>query len=299
MRLIHHATLLLIATPIASAAQGGARTGNGYDFELLELDASARQSLLLGGGRMMPRHSYRASVTGHYENQPLLLMRNGVREGALIRDRFTLHAAGAFAATDKLEVSLNIPLLGVQAGDFGPDSPIVPPAGVGIGSPTVSARHAILSTRAGLLKEAPVDVAGELGLSLPFGSREAFLSDPGLALAPRVVASAELSSAILSVDLGALLRTVPVSPFPGQSVGSQLRFGVAAATLGPRLRLEAGLKAVLPLDGNPAALELLLGGRYASTSPMEVFLLGGPGLGTHPGSPAFRLLAGIAFAPRK
>ena len=79
----------------------------------------------------------------------------------------------------------------------------------------------------------------------------------------------------------------------GDSETSTIRL----AGLGARdsLRLEAALKSYISFANVPAGFELLGGARY-TIGALELFLLGGPGLGTSPGTPAYRILLGAAAA---
>ncbi|GHG79244.1 hypothetical protein [Comamonas sp. JC664] len=70
---------------------------------------------------------------------------------------------------------------------------------------------------------------------------------------------------------------------------------MAVATTGQGLRGELGLHSAVPLTRDSLTpWEVVGGGRYPLGRP-ELFALGGPGLGSAPGTPAFRVLAGVGL----
>jgi outer membrane protein OmpA-like peptidoglycan-associated protein len=70
------------------------------------------------------------------------------------------------------------------------------------------------------------------------------------------------------------------------------------STLGDGLRGELSTRVDLPFTHAHVGAELDLGLRYPLFDLLELYAVGGPGFGSLPGTPSFRILAGIALAPR-
>jgi outer membrane protein OmpA-like peptidoglycan-associated protein len=86
-----------------------------------------------------------------------------------------------------------------------------------------------------------------------------------------------------------------MSEKPEDELGNEVRLGFALATTGRRLRGEFNVRGMIPLTAQPSSAELLPGVRYLVNSSLEVFALAGVGVGSAPGTPLFRVLAGGSF----
>jgi len=258
------------------------------ELEQLYLDPAARGSLLVGNGRTLKGGTFRVSAALQYTQGHL---KSG--GSTLLRDRFALHLLGAVGLTHWLELSGDLPVVVHQRSDSGAFAP----SAAGLSTPFIHARIAILG------EGAPVSLWTSLGLGLPVGSAGA-LGAGGLAFAPRINLGRNFERVQLGAELGALIRGLgsfaevrgqSVSAVPrGDRVGSQLSLSIAASQIGEGLRGEASVRAFASLSGTPPGLELLFGGRYP-LGEVELFFLGGPGLGGTPTTPTFRLYAGAAF----
>ncbi len=274
-----------LAAPSASA-----QALPSFDLERLELSPSAEGSLLLGGGRLLSSGSVRFGLAGHYERNPLLAFRGDEALGAVVRDRVTLHLTGAYGLGDRFELGFALPVIALQQGDALAVDPYQPPAARGLGTPQLFGRFGILRQARG----APVDLAAGLGVGLPLGSTAALARERGVTASPRLGVSRSFGFVGVSAEAAFLYR--PNARVGGVDLGSQLGLGAALATLEGPLRGEVTGRALLPLGAHGPAYELLAGLRYALPSGLGLFALGGPGFGTQPGSPAWRALAGVAYA---
>ena len=61
------------------------------------------------------------------------------------------------------------------------------------------------------------------------------------------------------------------------------------------LRGELTLLGRVPFTTTPSSMEIMLGGRY-QLGPVELYAMGGPGIGATPGTPAFRVLLGAGLS---
>jgi OmpA-OmpF porin, OOP family len=261
------------------------------------LSPSAEGSLWLDTGALAPKGSWRAGLALHEQRNPLLATVDDSRVGAVVDNRFTAHLTGAFTPLDWLEVSAQVPVVLQQSGDgaIAQAQGLVAPSGVAMGTPWVHARFGVLAQARG----APVDLTLQLGLSLPVGSGTAFTRDLPLSGAPRLGVGRVLGPLRLGLEVGALLRAAaaltpgPLAQVP--AVGSQLTVGAALTTHNPRFNVELSGRAVLPFTRTATGGELLVGARALVAPRVEVWALGGPGLGALPGTPQLRVLLGVAL----
>ena len=287
------------AVLVAVVVAGGVRAQTAvpsFQLEALRMEAGGRDSLVVGG-RPIEKGAYRAAVTQHFEHDPLVLYMGGARVGSVVSDRLTTLLSGAYAFTDWFELGVQLPIVLFQRGDDLSGQGYSQPRSFGLSTPWVDGRFGIL--RQG--ERWPVDVSARLGIGLPLGTASVLGRDPGLAVDLSADAGRDLGGWVrVSGELGLSLRPAVVlgrAETVADEVGSALRLGGAVTTLGTKLRGELSLRAAVPFTRSPAALELLLGGRYRLPKNFEVFAMAGPGLGRAPGTPSYRLLAGIALLP--
>ena len=283
-----------LAVTVFAAAPASAQVA-GFDLERIDLNPGASASLVTATGDVMRKGAWRASLVLHYERDPLVLYRLDTNErlGAVVGSRFTTHLMGAWTPLEWLEVGVQLPIVLGQGGDDLSSYGVAPPAVVGLGTPWLTGRFAFLRESAGK----PLDLAVQLGLGLPFGSAAAFTNATPLAFAPRVGAGRTVLKWLrLGGELGFMVRGSPAS-IAGTGVGSAFTFALSGTTKGHALRGEVTFRGTAALDKASFGGELLFGGRYQLTKWVEVFALGGPGFGTLPGNPAFRIFAGVGVQP--
>ncbi|AEI64194.1 OmpA family protein [Corallococcus macrosporus] len=276
---------LLLGAPRLAAAQGALEP---FDLERLSLHPTSAASLTSAAGTLLEPGQLRLAVAAHHERSPLTVWRDDARNGALVSSRSQLHVSAAFAVHRRVELGARLPFLMHQGGEGMTASGLAAPSSTGLGTPWLKARWGLLRQSAG----APLSLAAELGVGLPLG-RESALAGKGWNVAPRLSAGRDLGPVLLSLDAGARLR--PRSQVGGHSVGSELPWSVSVATTGQGLRGELGVHSAVPLtQGGVTPWEVLAGARYP-LGRLELFALGGPGLGAAPGTPAFRVLAGVGL----
>lgn len=259
-----------------------------FALERLELDPSALGSVALGSGMTLPRGEYRLAAGIHLERDPLVLYTtDGQRFGSVVHDRWTMHLSAVFAPHERVEISFQLPYVPRQAGDDLSAAGYSQPAGAGVGEPFGSVRVGLLRRD----EEAPLDVAGEIGVGIPLASASALGRDSTFSLRPRLMASRPLGPLLASAEAGILLR--PSAQLASDRVGNQVDAGASIA-LGDKLRGELIGRAAIPLTSTPLGFEVLGAARYR-LGAVELFGLGGPGLTHNPGTPAWRVLFGISL----
>ena len=271
----------------------------GFELERLDLNPGATASLIAGTGDVMRKGAWRASLLVHYEHDPLVLVRADTNErlGAVIGSRLSTHLMGAWTPLDWLEVGVQIPIVLWQGGADLTAWGVPAPATTSLGTPWLTGRFAPLRERAG----APLDLAVQVGLGLPFGSAAAYSNTTPVAFAPKVGAGKSVLSWLrVGAELGFIVRGAPTATAATvlqTGTASSFTFAVSSTTKGSGLRGELTLRGAVALDSGAAGGELLFGGRYPLGKWVEVYAIGGPGLGTLPGNPAFRVLAGVSVQP--
>jgi len=293
----HHRWLGGLAVLWAMSAQAQSQSVPGLELERLQLNPGAKDSLVLSTGDLLEQGGYRLGLTAHYESEPLVLLRNDERQGVIVSNRVTVHLSGAYALTDWLELGAQVPIVS----QWGPETQqlgLSAPESSALGTPWVQARAGLLSEGRG----GPLDVGLHLGVALPLGSKEALTRDDGFVFSPRVGLGKQLGDGWrVGADLGALVRTKKYALTPGadplrDELGVELNGGVNVTANLFGLREELVVRGTLPVADSPESLEVLLGLRSPPlASGTELYVMGGPGFGQTPGTPEFRVLAGVSF----
>jgi outer membrane protein OmpA-like peptidoglycan-associated protein len=282
--------ILLLASTALAQPEGLPK----FELERLELNPNGRGSLVMGTGELLPTGGFRLSLLGHYEKDPLVLYADGNPVGAVVGDRAMAHLLVAWAPLRWLELGLHLPLVVWQRGDDLTAQGIAAPASTGLSTPLVQARVGLLSQR----REAPVDLAVELGVGLPVGSTETLSRDSTFRFSPRVMVGRRFGLLRAGVEAGALVRpavTLVEDETIQDEVGSEVRLGAVLATTGTGLRGELNVRGTVPLTRQPTSVELLAGVRLPLGKTTEAYALAGPGFGDTPGTPSFRVLLGVAL----
>jgi outer membrane protein OmpA-like peptidoglycan-associated protein len=285
----------LLAGSLASAQASEQLPG--FDLERLETNVG-RGTLLVGNGQLLVRGGLSISLLGHYQRMPLVL-NDGEQDLGVVRDRATGLLAASYGVLSWLELSAQVPFVLWQQGDDPSLVGLAPLAAQGIGTPVLQARLGLLSQR---YQQHPVDLSADLGVGLPLGTGLALAGDPGPRFHARMVVGATLGRLQPSFEAGVLFRPSVLLASPDQEVRSgatsEIRLGAAVATTGQGLRGELGLRTTLVPQASVApqvSMELLGGVRFPLLRELDGFLLGGPGVGGAPGTPLFRVLAGVTF----
>jgi OOP family OmpA-OmpF porin len=289
-RLLALATVLMGATALAQP-QGLPEV----ELERLTLNPSGQGSLLFGAGEVLPEGGYRLSLTGHYENDPLVLFQDGQRVGSVVKHRLTGHLAAAYGLSERLELAAQVPVLLMQSGDDLTSRGVgAPKEGLALGTPYLSLRMGLFSER----NEDPVDLSVGVQTGLPLGSAEALARESSLRAIPSVMVGRRFGFLRAGLDAGLSLR--PRAIFSDDAnvkdeLGDELHLGGVVATTGEGLKGELNLLVSAPFRREGASVEALAGARMPLSESLEGYALAGVGFGNAPGTPTFRGLLGVAF----
>ncbi|HYH96591.1 OmpA family protein [Hyalangium sp.] len=265
------------------------------ELERLLLNPSGQGSLLLGTGEQLPSGGYRFSLTGHYQNDPLVLFQDGERVGAVVKHRVTGHLAGAYALSERLELAAQVPVLFMQSGDDLTARGVgTPREGLALGTPYLSLRFGLLSEKG----EDPVDLSVGVHAGLPLGSALALARESSLRALPSVMVGKRFGFLRAGLDAGVSLR--PRTLFSDDEnvrdeLGDEMHLGGVLATTGEGLRGELDVIASIPFRRAGTSVEALAGARMPVSDSLEAYALAGVGFGNTPGTPTFRGLLGVAF----
>lgn len=289
-------SLALVALVVSSGALAQAPAAT-FSLERLRLNDGLADGLVVPTGDGLGRRELRLGLFAHYEKEPLVLLADGVRQGALVDSRLTTHVVGAFGFSSFLMLAAELPVVVSQSGQSFPSLGVPAVAPVGLGPLWLAGRLSVLSEgTAALVKEAPLDLAVSFGATSGFGSAAALASDATSALVPSVSVGRALGSVRVGGEAAVLVRTSAAAVSgTGVATGTEALLGVSAALALGAAHLEASARCALPLSvAGPAGVELLVGAR-GPVGPVELFAVAGPGLGKLPGTPSFRALAGVSW----
>ena len=273
------------------ASVSGAASAQSLEVERLQLDPSARGSLVLGSGEVGEQGSFRLSFAGHWEHRPLVLVGGadvlGRRsdEGALaiIDDRLSVLGTVSFVVLPRIEIYARGTFIADQDGERG----LAPADSSGFGMPSFGLRLGALQQADG----APVNVALAAEFMPAWGTpgAAAKFSEPGALM--RLELGRWQGPVLVAANAGFLVR--PTIDVGTREHGPEAQFGAVVALKGvvsPELSYRAAIDTA---DGLPS--QELLAGLRARLGPAEIFGLGGPGFSNRAGTPQWRALAGLAL----
>jgi hypothetical protein len=303
--MLRHTLLCLTAVaavllPTAASAQREFRPLPSFELQRLQLDPSALGSLVVGTGRTLGQGVFRASVQLHYEESPLSFQQ-GWDPGAglgVVEGKFSAHVAAAYGVLPWLQVQAQLPFVLNQQGSRLLD--ITPPAKNGVSTPWLGVRAGLLNMKEG---GAPLNLAVELSAGLPVGTAAALAREDFL-VHPRLQAGLLTDWFQVGADVGVLLRPrrdlSERSERENDVLGNELRVAATVTSVGgKKTRGEVSALVGVPLSGGKTSLEVLLAIRRHVRPWLDLYILGGPGVGAAMDTPTFRVLAGAAFSNGK
>jgi outer membrane protein OmpA-like peptidoglycan-associated protein len=214
----------------------------------------------------------------------------------LVSHQLFAHALGSveFARRFKLEAALPVVLSQGGSGTSDAGISLAAPGAAGLGDLRLGGRVEVAEQR-----HLFPSVALALSVWAPTSSAGPYSGAPGFRAAPALIVGAELPYLVWSASLARRFQESSPESLQRSEVAAA---AAAAARLGP-LQIGPELWITQAADGFGLSArtrdfggELLLTGRYR-TGPLLFSLGAGPGLGGAPGVPAYRVVAGVSFAP--
>lgn len=235
-----------------------------------------------------------------YAHKPLVLYdSNGDELAPLVESQLTAHLGGSLVLWERLRLAFSVPLVLTQSGDPGtvPGTAIEYSGDTALGDIRVGADVRLAGEHGG-----PFSLALGVQAHLPTGDRAAYSGDGAVRLTPRLLVAGDVAVIAYAVRFGFAYRAQD-DGIANVPTGSELSFGASLGLrfggllIGPEL-----FGTTVVSDGDAAfkkattPFEALLGIHYKLTD-WSFGLGGGPGLTQGLGSPAFRLLGSIQWAP--
>jgi outer membrane protein OmpA-like peptidoglycan-associated protein len=260
-----------------------------------------------------PHLSYDAALIVAYALNPLVLYeRNSdgttTPVASLIANRVSANAVAALSLFEWLELGLDLPLTLLQSRDVGEiDASVITPSttfgSFGTGDLRVAPKLRLIRVADG----APVNVALMTSVTLPTGfPQNAYLGDGTPTFVPELLASRALGSVRLAGNLAYRVRKE--TAFLNLQTGQELGWRLGAAwglhdVIGVPLELDASASGSTHLqnlftDVADSPIEVLGGASFEIGNGLLLFADVGTSLVSGVGTPAFRALGGVRFAPR-
>ncbi|WP_224247773.1 flagellar motor protein MotB [Hyalangium gracile] len=292
-------SIFVLALSLLSTAAAAQERLPAFTLQRLQFDPGALGSLVVGTGRTLDQGVFRSSVQFQFEQQPLAFDESWDPQTnqALVEGKFTTHVTAAYGVLSWLQVGAQAPFILAQSGTR--RQGMLPPARSGLDTPWVGARAGLLSVKRG----APVNLAVDVSAGLPVGSAAA-LGKGDFALLPRLQLGLQSQRFQLGAEVGTLLRKkLDISSYSGREndiIGNEMRLAATVTSLGgKKTRGELSVLLGLPLSGGRMSTEVLLAIRRHALSWLDLYVLGGPGVGVAMDTPAFRVIAGASFSTGK
>lgn len=301
MKRVALSSLLTLAflTTFGGAASAENPTINVQGFK----PAMHEGDLFITNGSHVPEHlRWTASLLLNFGKNPLVFVDTGTdpnRRHEVIQNQLTLDLMGTIAIADWVDVGLGIPLFLLNSGDDGfvPISPEI--SSFALGDIRLSPKVKIIN-REWVTNEGYEDgfgLAVELGLGLPTGNADSFVSD-GFSFTPMVIADYKAGPALIALNLGAKVRGSDSLEY--LDVGSEFfwRAGVSVDVLDRQLAAIGEIYGTSDFgDANTTFVEGIIGGRYfLEDVGLNFSLGGGSGFTQGYGSTKFRLFFGAGYA---
>ncbi|CAM3857974.1 flagellar motor protein MotB [Corallococcus sp. ZKHCc1 1396] len=270
-----------------------------FDLQRLRLDPGSLGSLVVGTGRTLAPGLLRVGLNYHYEQLPMHFQTRwepGDGTG-LVENKMTAHLTVGYGVLSWLDVGAELPFILMQGGK--PTLEYLPPRSGGLATPWLSARAALLRQTTG----APINMAVALTAGLPVGSRAAQAHED-YAWHPRLQLGYVGEGFQVGGEAGVFLRKRhdlrPVSYVEGDVVGNELRLGATVTSRGGDVtRGEVSVVAGVPLQGGRVGAELLIAIRRHALQGLDLYVMGGPGVGAGFDTPTIRFVAGLSWSTGK
>jgi len=240
-----------------------------------------------------------ASLTFYTERESLKFD-YGAAEPELLVDHMTLMDLNiGVGLWDFLQLEMALPIA-LQM-ESGPDTQAIAPIteGAGIGDLVLRLRGSILRNRLG-----GFGIGATLGASFPSGDGDKFRGDEGVNVLVNTIFDYVTSRVLLSFNTGMRLRTVS-SAFLTQEFGSELTYGLGidVAVWPGRIQLAGEFFGHTPLSDpfastDSTSLEFLAGPKVWIVEGLALQAAVGAGLVQGYGTPDFRFVTGLTWAPR-
>lgn len=237
----------------------------------------------------------RALFHGEHES---LKLRVGGHEETLVQSAQFLDVAVGVGIMDWVQLELAVPII-VSASSAPDTTSMTPFSGGGMGDMAIHSRVRILNNSQG-----GFGLAASAGLSFPTGDHTKFQGDPNVGFLLNAITEYRATDLVLSLNTGLRLRTEDAE-FMGNTFSHELTFGVGleARLMGGEFGLTTEIFGRTPLltpfeSLDATNVELMFGPKWWATPSLSVQGALSMGLVQGAGTPDFRFVFGLAWAPQ-
>ncbi|PTL81496.1 OmpA family protein [Vitiosangium sp. GDMCC 1.1324] len=292
------AATAVVSVPVAAQAQND--LSRSFVVERFQPQPGRDDVLGVQSARIPEHLSYSARLFADYANQPLRLVssENSRYQRLLVGGQTYLTLAGSVALFDRFEIGAALPVMVYQS--TSPAGIVDPQLQAGI--PTAAPSDLRLSVKTGLVRSEDFGLALSLPFSFPTAPKDSYLGGGSVTFNPTLVGEwrGPRGSALMA-NAGVFFGRP--QQFLNLHLGTALTYGVGGKVdLVPRWKLSllstlAGEVGLSKVSVPTSPLELLLALRWGFVKDLEMTLGGGPGLTNGFGTPRYRLLAALSYAP--
>lgn len=282
--------LLLSFSPSSSQADG-------FDSELFKPATSSTSFLSQSDAEVLAAWRLNLGLSLNTASDPLVLhdpvSGEPLMDGVVVSRRSGAYLTAALGLPAHLELGLALPVLISQIGNAAVLEGARDVDTTSIGDPRVE-------LKARLLRASVLRVGVALSTTIPFGDDSALFAESSATLHPRLLLAVHTGPLRVGVDLG--LRIREETHISGLTIDDEITAGLGAsvAVVPEALWLIAetyARRAVQNSSPESTPAEALLGARYRAFGPWQLLGAGGVGIGRGYGTPAFRALFSLQYAP--
>lgn len=283
----------LFALTFFLADATAARAAEGGDLQRYHPAPQPWGGVGTGAAETLAQGDWTAGLYLNYARNPLIRWAAGERASSSVANNLTAHVTGGYGIFDWLSIEAEAPFVAYQSGD----EPGVALAAQAMGDLRITPRLRLLTQwKHGVaLSFAPT-------VTVPLGGAEALVGDPSVGFVPEASLSYRGGGVTFASQVGVRVRK-QVSVLDRTQLGPEATVRVAAAfevtpTVEALIDFNGGLAFATVDDGlvgNP--LEVLAGARVRPAPRWAVTVGAGTALLSAPGTPDFRLVAGVAYGP--
>jgi outer membrane protein OmpA-like peptidoglycan-associated protein len=227
-----------------------------------------------------------------------LKVNNGPHLETLIANQYNADLNIGVGVLGILQVDLGLPI-GLETQSADDVTSIAPIRGAGVGDLTLRAKATAIENRLG-----GFGLGFTLGFTFPTGDQQQFLSDTGVGITASAIADYHSRWITLALNLGVRLRTELVD-FLGHEFGHELTYGLGLDVHLWRSVIDLGLELygrtqlLSPFaNTDGTTLEVLAGPKWWILPELSLQTAAGAGVIQGVGTPDFRFLLGLTYAPR-
>ena len=310
MNFLTRSSLCFLLGALCASAPAQAQLNRGFELNRYQPTAAGEWSFAVDHPWYSSTRYFAAGVTLNYAHQPLVTGTqdaNGVfsQTQSLIDHHFIAHVDLAGSFLDRVLITASLPIVLASSGD--PQFA----SGASVGDPRIGAKVRLY----GQPYQSPFSLSAGLDLWVPLRAMTDRVtptsSDQSVRVLPKLMAGGVWRKLLWSGTLGFLYRPEALTDAPAgfaSSVGraaSELQLGLAAAYFDQERRFAVGPEFVLSTAALGAdsfsrfgtSLEMLVAGHYNIANLIQTGLALGAGFVRQPGTPDFRMLFRLAYAP--